>query len=101
MAYCTRCGKKSEKGDTFCRKCGDRLEEEPLAEPLAEDGIKENISNLEGLVDEAAEGIKRELLGQISQIETEVKSGKMKNEEFHAEAEEIKQRLLKFIQKKS
>jgi uncharacterized membrane protein YvbJ len=78
MAYCTRCGKKTQKGDVFCRKCG---------------------ANLEGLVDEAAQGIKRELLAQISKIEEEIKNGKLTVDEFHAEANEIRQRLLKFIQK--
>jgi uncharacterized membrane protein YvbJ len=96
MAYCTRCGKKTQKGDVFCRKCGARLEEE---KPLAEDGLKETVSNLEGLVDEAAQGIKRELLAQISKIEEEIKNGKLTVDEFHAEANEIRQRLLKFIQK--
>jgi hypothetical protein len=97
MAFCSQCGKDSEKDDAFCRTCGSKLSKASVAEG----DILVASTELRALVDRAAESIKKELLGQISQIEDDFFSGKIDKKFFESEAAEIKGRLTGFIRKKT
>jgi uncharacterized membrane protein YvbJ len=94
MLFCSHCGKGSEKQDVFCRKCGSKIS----IKPTVNDKIQGTVSELEGLVDEAARGIKKELLEQVFEIEDGLKKGNISQDEFDLEAEEIRDRLHNFIE---
>ncbi len=95
MSFCKHCGKEARKGDVYCRKCGTKIPKKPLLDEEA----KSMIVELTSLVYDASESIKKELLGQISDIEKGFKTGWLNRKEFDAEAEEIRGRLLNFIKK--
>lgn len=95
MLFCSHCGNESETRDVFCRKCGSKI---IIKQAAADDKIKGTVSELEGLVDEAARGIKKELLEQVFEIENGLKKGVISLDEFDSEAEEIKDRLHNFIE---
>lgn len=94
MVFCTGCGKESETGDVFCRSCGARLRELPRSKSA----IEKTLEELREFVDTVAEEIKKQLLDQIDEIDEGIASGKMSEEEFKAEAEEIRNRLRKFTE---
>jgi uncharacterized membrane protein YvbJ len=95
MSFCKHCGDEAQKGDVYCRKCGTKIPKKPVLD----DGAKQTIAKLTSLVDDAVESIKKELLWQITDIEKGVKTGLLNKEEFKAEADEIRGRLLNFIKK--
>lgn len=95
MLFCSHCGKESEKRDVFCRKCGSKI---IIKLATSDDKTKGTVSELEGLVDEAARGIKKELLEQVLEIEDGLKKGDISLDEFDSEAEEIRDRLQNFIE---
>ena len=43
MAYCHHCGNKFEKGDSFCRSCGNRLPRDIKKDKVEEKPIKEKV----------------------------------------------------------
>ncbi len=94
MVFCTGCGKESETEDAFCRGCGARLRELPKNKSPIEETLKE----LRDFVDTVASEIKKQLLGQIDEIDKGFASGKMSEDEFMAEAEEIRNRLRNFTE---
>lgn len=53
MLYCHHCGKKNEKGDSFCSNCGKRLAK------LLED-IKDKVGDIKEEIEEKVEDIKGE-----------------------------------------
>jgi hypothetical protein len=95
MRTCNECGKKPEKKDVFCRKCGAKLDEKKAVETL----VGSTLVDLRNLVDEAAREIKKELIGQVNEIEEGVKTGRLTLEEFDSKADELKARLINFIKK--
>lgn len=94
MLFCSHCGHEAEKGDVFCRRCGTKLR----AVSSAKDEIDRAVTDLRALVDKVAGQIKIELLEQVSEIESGVRTGKLTKEEFEAEVEEIKGRLSSFTE---
>ena len=91
--FCSHCGKEVEDKDVFCRKCGGKIKRMEQAV----DGTEGVIVELKGLVESATERMKKELYSQVQEIESGLKSGRFTRKEFEAEAEEIKNRLLRFV----
>ncbi|MFQ5801036.1 MAG: zinc-ribbon domain-containing protein [Candidatus Hydrothermarchaeales archaeon] len=94
MLFCTHCGHEAEKGDVFCRRCGTKLRDVSSGK----DEIERTVKDLRVLVDKVAEQIKIELLEQVSEIESGIRTGSFTKKEFEAEVQEIKGRLSRFTE---
>jgi hypothetical protein len=96
MVFCTYCGKEPGKEDVFCTRCGNKLKDVDVQPQDIK--LERTLKDLRALVDTVADEIKKQLLGQISEIESGFRTGTFTQEEFDKEAEEIKERLLRFTE---